>query len=115
LFAFFGGTKSWLGFPKSDEIDARSSPDESWCTTQEFEGGTIFFKEKHGSVTVTRSVMDYLRDTGLRQRIGFPVKRENVLAGGDDEPVQFFEHGVVTIRKGVIEGWLRPVELVPNA
>jgi uncharacterized protein with LGFP repeats len=115
LYERLGGTKSWLGFPKSDETEARTSPDEPWCTTQEFEGGTIFYKEKHGSVTVTRSVMDYLTSSGLRQRIGFPVKRENFLAGGDDEPLQFFEHGVVTVRKGVIEAWLRPDEAASSA
>jgi LGFP repeat len=115
LYERLGGTTSWLGFPKSDETDARTSPDEPWCTIQEFEGGAIFFKEEHGSVTVTRSVMDYLTGNNLRQRIGFPLTRENPLADGRDEPVQFFERGVVTVRKGMIEAWLRPDEPVPSS
>jgi hypothetical protein len=38
----------------------------------------------------------------------FPIKRGNTLAAADEEPVQFFEHGVVTVRKGKLEAWLRP-------
>ena len=108
LYERLGGTGSWLGFPKSDETDARTSKDEPWCTAQEFEGGTIFFKAKCGSVTVSRAIMESLsQHDGLRQRLGFPVKEERPLASGDDERVQFFEHGVVTVRNGMIEAWLR--------
>ncbi len=114
LYERLGGTGSWLGFPESDETDARTSPDEPWCTIQEFEGGAIFFKAEHGSVTVTSGVMDYLARSGLRQRMGFPVRRDNPLAAEDDEPVQFFEYGVVTIRKGKIEAWLRPDDPTPK-
>jgi hypothetical protein len=108
LYERLKGTASWLGFPKSDETDARMSTDDPWCTVQEFEGGVIFFKERHGSVTVTNATMDYLTRTGLRERIGFPVRREAPLAAEDEELVQFFEHGVVTVRNGAPDAWLRP-------
>lgn len=108
LYERLGGTGSWLGFPKSDETDARASKDDPWCTVQEFEGGTIFYKAKSGSVPVPRATMEYLsQHEGLLQRLGLPVKGESSLTPGDDEHVQFFEHGVVTIRKGVFETWLR--------
>lgn len=117
IYERLGATASWLGFPTSEEEDARMPPDEQWCTIQTFEGGAIFFKKGPGSVTVNRAVMDYLTRSGLRQRIGFPLQREDPLAGEEDEedePVQFFEHGVVTRRNGVIEAWLRPDEPVPS-
>jgi uncharacterized protein with LGFP repeats len=102
------GTSSWLGFPKSDEVDVRTSESESLSTVQEFEGGTIFFKPDYNSVAVKRATMDYVsKNEGMRQRIGFPVKEERSLTPEGDERVQFFEHGVVTVRNGVIEAWLR--------
>jgi TIR domain/LGFP repeat len=106
------GSNSWLGFPKSDEVDARASESEPWATIQDFEGGTIFYKEEYGSVGVTRATMECLAGReGLRQQMGFPIKEERSLSprnADDDERVQFFEHGVVTIRNGVIEAWIRP-------
>jgi uncharacterized protein with LGFP repeats len=102
-----GGTSGWLGFPRSDEIDARTSEDEPWCTIQEFEGGVIFFKPEYGSAPVSGSIMEYLsQHGGLRQRLGFPVKEARSLVSRDDELVQFFERGIVTIRNGTIEAWL---------
>jgi uncharacterized protein with LGFP repeats len=109
LYERIGGTGSRLGFPTSDETGAG----QGGSTRQEFEGGTIFFKQEHGSVTVPRATMDHLARAGLQQQIGFPVRRENHLAG-EDEPVQFFEHGVVTVRKGTIEAWLRPGPPAPG-
>ena len=106
------GTNSWLGFPKSDEVDARISESEPWVTVQDFEGGTIFYKEEYGSVGVRRATMEYLaRHEGLRQQMGFPVKEERSLvpeSADNDERVQFFEDGVVTIRDDTIEAWIRP-------
>jgi uncharacterized protein with LGFP repeats len=109
-----GGTSSWLGFPKSDETDARTSEDEPRSTIQEFEGGAIFYKHGYGSVPVSGAIMEYLsQHGGLRQRLGFPVKKARSLVSGDDEQVQFFEHGIVTIRNGVTEGWVRPHDTLP--
>ena len=113
LYERLGGTRGWLGFPMSDEKDARMIDNAPWRSIQQFEGGAIFFKEVHGSVAVTRATVEYLTRNGLDHRIGFPVKRENPLTSEDDDPVLFFEHGVVTVRKGVIEAWLRPEEAPP--
>ena len=115
-----GGAGGWLGYPRSDETDARASESEPWCTIQEFEGGAIFYKEGHGSVPVPGATLEFItsRD-GLQEKLGFPVTAENVLTGGTTpghhpgtanpaaDREQFFEHGVVTVRNGVMEAWLR--------
>lgn len=107
LYEQLGGTTSWLGFPKSDETDARTSPDEPWRTIQEFEGGAVFYTKEHGSVTVPKATVDYLADhPRIRQQLGVPVKRSRT--SPPDAQVQFFEHGVVTNNNGLIEAWLRP-------
>jgi hypothetical protein len=106
------GSSSWLGFPKSDEVDARTSESEPWATVQDFEGGAIFYKEEYGSVGVRRDTLEYLTGHGgVRQWMGFPVEEERSLSpenADNDERVQFFERGVVTIRNGTIEAWIRP-------
>jgi uncharacterized protein with LGFP repeats len=108
LYERLGGTSSWLGFPTSDETDARSSQDEPWCTIQEFEGGAIFYEQEHGSVPVSRVIMEHFtKHSRLRRRLGFPVDKERSLRSEGDKRVQFFEHGVITIRNGMIEAWQR--------
>ena len=58
-------------------------------------------------MTVPRATLEYLaQHANLRQRLGFPVSRPPM--SGPGEPVQFFEHGVVTIRDGTVEAWLKP-------
>ena len=120
LHEMLGGTSGWLGYPRSGETDARASESEPWCTIQEFEGGAIFYKQAHGSVPVPRATLEFITGhDGLQQKLGFPVKAENLLIGdtaaydhpGTPNPAtdreQFFEHGVVTVRNGVMEAWLR--------
>jgi uncharacterized protein with LGFP repeats len=105
------GTSSWLGFPTSDERPAepRVFDNASHLSVQEFEGGTVFAKAGLGSVAVRRAIMDYLsRNDDLRLRIGFPVREERSLTSEDDEQIQFFENGVVTVKNGAPEVWLRP-------
>lgn len=102
------GTSSWLGFPKSDETDARTSEDEPRSTIQEFEGGAIFYKDGYGSVLVSAAIMEYLsQHDDLRRQVGFPVKEARSLVSGDGEQVQFFEHGIITSQGDTIEAWLR--------
>jgi hypothetical protein len=113
-----GGPASWLGYPCSGEIEARSSPSQPRCTIQEFEGGAIFYKEEHGSIPVPQATLEFIAShDGLQERLGFPVRNETpppavsaahlnpAIATADRE--QFFEHGVVTVRDGVMEAWLR--------
>ncbi|MET7419889.1 hypothetical protein [Dactylosporangium sp. NPDC005555] len=101
LYERMDGTGSWLGFPTSGEIDGRTGPDEDWRCYATFEGGAIYWTAPRGAVAVPRGVVDLLTgDTQLAQRLGFPI--------ADEERVVFFEHGVVTIRDGVAEAWVRP-------
>jgi uncharacterized protein with LGFP repeats len=103
-----GGTGSWLGFPLSDEIRIKMPGSELRATIQEFEGGSIYFKKKYGSVPVTGPITDFLKQhEELRQRLGFPIKEERPLDPECKEVVQFFEHGVVTVRTGMVEAWFR--------
>ncbi|MEV0566541.1 hypothetical protein [Dactylosporangium sp. NPDC050588] len=109
LYEGINGTTSWLGFPTSGEIDARTDPGEEWCCYATFEGGAIYWKSAHGAVAVSRVVADLLAgDAGLARRLGFPVTAERPMLHDVDDGVQHFEHGVVTIRGGVAEAWVRP-------
>jgi hypothetical protein len=114
LYELLGGTSSWLGFPTSDETDARESEQESRATIQRFEGGAKFNKAENGSVPVPSAVMKYLsQHDDLIHWLGFPVKEADLLAQREGEQVQFFEHGVVTVRDGVPEAWVRPDDSLP--
>ena len=108
LYERVGGTGGWLGFPTSDEVDANASTEDSRRTIQQFEGGAIFYAEEYGPVTVPRIAMDYLgeRPSVMRQ-LGFPLERPPETS--PDLNLQFFEHGVVTIKDGAfVEAWVRP-------
>jgi hypothetical protein len=48
------------------------------------------------------------QDHGLRWQLGFPVIPESVLKSSADVRTQIFEHGVVTVRNGTVEAWVRP-------
>jgi uncharacterized protein with LGFP repeats len=108
LYEKLGGTKSWLGFPSSDEILINTSGGELRPTIQEFEGGSIYYNSKYGSVPVNHHITDFLKQhEELGQRLGFPVEEERPLDPERNEIAQFFEDGVVTIRTGTIEAWFR--------
>jgi hypothetical protein len=113
VYERLGGTSSWLGFPMSDANDARKSKNEPGRSVQEFEGGAIFWSEElHHPVPVSRTILEYLSEhDGLQERIGFPIEHEVSLEAGNSKRVQFFEHGLVTVRNGAIETWLRPDDL----
>lgn len=107
LYERLGGTGSWLGFPTSDELLTDPLVDGTRCSIQTFENGVIYYTDKHISVTVPAASIVYLRShTGLGKRLGMPVERDP--NSGPDEPVQFFENGVVTVRDGKVEAWVRP-------
>lgn len=109
LYESLGGTNSWLGFPRSDEIDARVSEDEPWSTIQEFEGGAIFYKQDYGSVPVSSLIMEYFAHRkDMQLQLGFPVREALTLRSEDGDLVQFFERGVVTVRAEAVEAWVRP-------
>jgi LGFP repeat len=109
LYERQNGTYSWLGFPTSERTDARTSSDQPWCCYQDFEGGTIFWKEEYRAIAVRKDIMEVLsQDHGLRWQLGFPVIPESVLESSADVRTQIFEHGVVTVRNGTVEAWVRP-------
>lgn len=97
-----GGTSGRLGFPLNDEAKAGKLG-----TKQDFEGGTIFYTYGYGSIAVTAATMDFIasRD-GLRERLGFPVKPEEIIYAHTDYREQLFEHGMVTFRDGTRAAWL---------
>jgi WD40 repeat protein len=111
LYELLDGPKSWLGYPTSSEVDARVS-DEEWCCHQSFEGGTVFWKKACGAVAVPVTTMRILSDDRwLARHLGFPTAGERALSPG--ETIQFFEHGVVTVRDGTAQAWVRPSSTTP--
>jgi uncharacterized protein with LGFP repeats len=106
-YEHMGATSSWLGFPKTDETDPGASKDETYRTVQEFEGGAIFFRVNYGSITVAHPVMEYISRRNLLGRLGFPMGKEKDLSPAAEGKIQFFEHGVVTVRNERVEVWMR--------
>jgi uncharacterized protein with LGFP repeats len=98
-----GGPDGWLGYPRTDEIEETGPADDTERRYQKFEGGTIFWTARHHAVAVSKAVdrLVFDPDANLRARLGYPVS-------GQEGGVQYFENGVVTIRDGAPEAWLRP-------
>jgi hypothetical protein len=96
-----------LGFPKSDTIKVSSS--SGIGIAQEFEGGVIFWTKAYRSAAVRADIMGLFHghDDLLRQ-VGFPVAGESTLTDEKTVRVQCFENGVVTVRGGTAEAWVRP-------
>jgi hypothetical protein len=108
LYERLGGPAGRLGLPRSDETKANPKVINARCTIQEFEGGSIFRDEEHGPVAVSREVLPYVdKRHGLHGVLGFPVSQEEALGAGGGSRIQFFEHGLVTIRDDIIEVWTR--------
>jgi uncharacterized protein with LGFP repeats len=106
-----GGPGSWLGFPKSEEAPTRESAEGSLSSIQEFEGGTIFYKDeydKYGPIPIPSIVMESIAEHGLQERMGFPVPKDYSLGPSSADQIYFFERGIVTVRDGVAEPWLPP-------
>jgi LGFP repeat len=94
------GTSHWLGYPMSNVTSLGSN------SRQEFEGGTVFAGMPTGAVAVPVASMNLITES-IRDRLGVPVAAEQA-AGGEGDRWQFFENGVVTLRGGKREVWLRP-------
>jgi hypothetical protein len=96
-----GGPSSWLGYPTTRQSyrDGRS--------IQDFQGGTVFVGPDR-TVAVPAASMELIRrDESVEKRLGFPVT-EDEPTGTSDDRWQFFENGVVTVRDGNREVWVRP-------
>jgi LGFP repeat len=100
------GTGSWLGFPTSDEVDASTWADSPESTVQHFEGGEIFYTKKYHSIAVKREVFNFLTGPNhSSRRLGFPIRELEPLASGPDSYIQFFQHGLVTVRDNQVQVW----------
>lgn len=95
-----GGPGSWLGFPlgawQARELRGK------WRWHQAFEGGSIYHRDGHSPVPVASATVELIGN-----RIGWPVSEEQPAGSGTDR-IQYFEDGVVTLRDGQREFWLRP-------
>lgn len=98
-----GETRSWLGFPTGEPrrytLRGRFS--------QAFEGGTIFWANERGAIAVPSVSMELIsyKGGGSQHSLGFPITPEKRLESEGIERIQFFENGVVTVRRGVAEVW----------
>jgi hypothetical protein len=109
-----GTTSSWLGFPTAPPSHLNG------YLTQDFEGGTVFVwpdppnGRPAGIVWPDRPVAVPAASLALirqnertRKRLGFPVTAEEPAGPGHDR-WQFFQNGVVTVKDGKRQIWLRP-------
>jgi serine/threonine-protein kinase len=95
-----GGTGGWLGFPTSELF-----PHGEWGLGQSFEGGDIY--ESREPVAVPAATMQMIiRDS--MYTIGPPESEERPLSDDDNDRIQFFKNGVVTIRGGKRQIWVAP-------
>jgi serine/threonine-protein kinase len=93
----------WLGFPTAEV----ASEGEEWGTGQSFEGGTVWVvRGHHEPVAVPAATMELLTRDAMRA-LGPPVSDEASVGSGDTERIQFFRDGVVSLRDGRREVWLR--------
>ena len=101
------GSGSWLGFPKADTVAASSSTISSGHA-QTFEGGMILWNKKYRAAAVRADIIAKLGNLdGLLGFVGFPVAPESSLVEEPDTRLQWFEHGIVTVRNGTYEVWRR--------
>jgi uncharacterized protein with LGFP repeats len=108
LYERLDGTASWLGFPTSDEthVKSASGPER---TIQWFEGGAIFYTPKYHSIPVKREILDHTAEhPHINDQLGFPISEAEPLASTSSSYIQFFEHGVVTVRDNLVQVWLDP-------
>jgi hypothetical protein len=99
-----GAEKSWLGFPISQK-GTFSHPADSGV--QYFEEGLIYWQPGIDPFAVPNATLELIENDAVLGRVGMPVSEEKAVGDGD-ERIQYFENGVVTLREGQREAWLRP-------
>jgi hypothetical protein len=98
-----GGEDSWLGFPVNS-----AEAYEQRGMVQGFEGGAIFWRPHIGPFAVPDVVTEMIsKDHLLQGKLGWPVSEELPIGPGESNRIQFFGNGVVTLRDGEREIWLR--------
>jgi SpoIID/LytB domain protein len=92
----FGGTRSVLGFPRSDVLRLKAPPGcgSGGCAREKFERGLIYLKRPVGAHELHGAVLDYyLSHGGAGGALGFPTSDVTRVSGGRSAT---FEHGTVT-------------------
>ncbi|WP_433380975.1 hypothetical protein ACQPZX_16270 [Actinoplanes sp. CA-142083] len=116
------GAVGSMGLPIAEEVDSRIYALGLRRGYQAFEGGAIYttsgrrasflaaaWQKRERTIEVRKAVIEmFASSPGLERTLGFPREVEKRLAESDDDAVQFFENGVVTIRGGRAQAWVRP-------
>jgi hypothetical protein len=97
-YSDMGAEKSWLGFPVLQQREF-SIPDHA---AQGFEGGSVYWRGGTDPIAVPAEIIQ------LGQQLGWPVTEEYPVGADGAGRIQYFEKGVVTMRDGKYEVWLRP-------
>lgn len=102
--AELGGEKSWLGFPASAV---------AWMServsVQSFEGGMVYLISEIGPIAVSDTLAKSVPDSCLpHELLGIPVSEEQSIGPNGPGRIQFFENGVITLRDGHSDMWVRP-------
>jgi hypothetical protein len=96
-----GGEESWLGFPVSPVIWISKH-----ASVQSFEAGMIYMKSG-GPIAVSDAFAKLVPDgCAPHEVLGFPESEEQSI--GESGRIQVFENGVLTLRDGNGEMWVRP-------
>jgi len=99
-----GGEKSWLGFPTSSmDLVLKHA------FVQRFEAGVIYLIAGVGPISVSDAFAKLVPDgCAPHEVLGFPTSGEQPIGANDSGRIQFFENGVITLRDGNREMWVRP-------
>jgi hypothetical protein len=100
-YSKLGTEKSWLGFP-TRQVAARLWSSDSGA--QSFETGAVFWMPGTGPIAVPAEVVMLFGSSSP----GFPLTEEQPVGEDGSGRIQYFEKGVVTLRDGRREIWLRP-------
>lgn len=88
LYASLGGTKSWLGYPKSEERNIVRNG--RWV---EFENGNIYWTPQTGAVAVSKDMLEAWGQTKYENGpLGYPIAEAQKMG---ENWVQKFENGVI--------------------
>lgn len=109
-YSSLGAAESWLGFPL-----AREQILSDRARFQKFEMGVIYWQHEGVPIAVPTAVLDLVAQSYESPgKLGFPISETRRIYGGESDLIQFFELGVVTLRDGKGEIWIRPLEEVPK-
>lgn len=105
-----GGEKSWLGFPTSSLGVVLKR-----AFVQRFEAGMVYSIVGVGPISVSDAIAKLVPDgCAPHEVLGFPTSEEQPIGANDPGRIQFFENGVITLRDGNDEMWMRSrSELAP--